>query len=69
MLNITTIDMLLSINEMELIEEIVLTLLATPQLVLFFEKYPNLKPVLLKDLLAWKKIYIVNYKRPCYQLN
>lgn len=55
MLNITTIDMLLSINEMELIEEIVLTLLATPQLVLFFEKYPNLKPVLLKDLLAWKK--------------
>lgn len=55
MLNITTIDMLLSINEMELIEEIVLTLLATPQLVLFFEKYPNLKPILLKDLLAWKK--------------
>jgi len=36
MLNLTTIDMLLSINEMEIIEEIVLTLLATPQLVIFF---------------------------------
>lgn len=55
MLNITTIDMLLSINEMELIEEIVLTLFATPQLVIFFEKYPNLKSILLNDLLKWKK--------------
>ncbi|HGJ5857835.1 ATPase RavA stimulator ViaA [Arsenophonus nasoniae] len=55
MLNIATIDMLLSINEVELIEEIVLTLLATPQLVIFFEKYPNLKSILLNDLLAWKK--------------
>lgn len=55
MLNLTTIDMLLSINEMEIIEEIVLTLLATPQLVIFFEKYPNLKNILLRDLLAWKK--------------
>ncbi|QBY41662.1 hypothetical protein QE197_00155 [Arsenophonus nasoniae] len=55
MLNIATIDMLLSINELELIEEIVLTLLATPQLVIFFEKYPNLKSILLNDLLAWKK--------------
>ncbi|WP_334470980.1 hypothetical protein [Arsenophonus sp. PmNCSU2021_1] len=36
MLNLTTIDMLLSINEMEIIEEIVLTLLATPQLVTSF---------------------------------
>lgn len=69
MLNLTTIDMLLSINEMEIIEEIVLTLLATPQLVIFFGKYPNLKKILLRDLLAWKKIYITNCKRPWYPLN
>lgn len=54
MLNLTMIDILLSINEMEIIEDIVLTLLATPQLVIFFEKYPNIKKILLRDLLAWK---------------
>lgn len=43
MLNLTTIDMLLSINEMEIIEEIVLTLLATPQLVIFLRSTLILK--------------------------
>ncbi|MFS1538794.1 MAG: hypothetical protein ACL7BU_08990 [Candidatus Phlomobacter fragariae] len=52
MLNLTTINMLLSINEMKLIEEIVLTLVTLPQLVIFFEKYPNLKRILLNNLLA-----------------
>ncbi|OTA19074.1 protoheme IX farnesyltransferase [Xenorhabdus beddingii] len=55
MLTLTTLDLLLSINEGELIEEIILMLLSTPQLVIFFEKYPRLKRALLKDLPAWKQ--------------
>ncbi|KMJ43908.1 hypothetical protein AB204_17150 [Xenorhabdus khoisanae] len=55
MLTLTTLDLLLSINEGELIEEIILILLSTPQLVIFFEKHPRLKQALLKDLPAWKQ--------------
>lgn len=62
MLNRTTIDMLLSINEIELIEEIILILLTIPQLVILFEKYPDLKHILLNDLLTWKKIYIASFR-------
>ncbi|QCR37712.1 ATPase RavA stimulator ViaA [Nissabacter sp. SGAir0207] len=55
MLSLHTLDMLLSINQSELIEEIIIGLLATPQLALFFEKFPRLKRALLKDLPAWKQ--------------
>lgn len=55
MLTLTTLDLLLSINEGELIEEIILILLSTPQLVIFFEKHPRLKQALLKDLPTWKQ--------------
>ncbi|MBI6548147.1 ATPase RavA stimulator ViaA [Xenorhabdus lircayensis] len=55
MLTLTTLDLLLSINEGELIEEIILTLLSTPQLVIFFEKFPRLKHALLKDLPSWQQ--------------
>ncbi len=55
MLSLATLDLLLSINEGQLIEEIILTLLATPQLAVFFEKHPRLKKALLRDLSGWKK--------------
>lgn len=54
MISLTTLDLLLSINEGEMIEEIILTLLASPQLAIFFEKYPRLKRALLKDIPGWK---------------
>ncbi|MDX7999781.1 ATPase RavA stimulator ViaA [Xenorhabdus sp. Reich] len=55
MLTLTTLDLLLSINEGELIEEIISTLLSSPQLVIFFEKFPRLKHALLKDLPGWQQ--------------
>ncbi len=38
MLTLSTIDMLLAINEGQLIEEVIITLLASPQLAVFFLK-------------------------------
>ena len=55
MLSLATLDLLLSINESQLIEEIIISLLATPKLAAFFEKHPRLKKALLKDLSGWKK--------------
>lgn len=55
MLTLSTLDMLLSINEGQLIEEVILGLLASPQLAVFFEKHPRLKQALLKDIHQWKK--------------
>ncbi|MDC9594209.1 ATPase RavA stimulator ViaA [Xenorhabdus sp. IM139775] len=55
MLTLATLDLLLSINEGELIEEIILALLGTPHLVIFFGKFPRLKHALLKDLPVWQQ--------------
>ncbi|MEQ4924676.1 ATPase RavA stimulator ViaA [Proteus hauseri] len=55
MLTLSTIDMLLAINEGQLIEEVIVALLASPQLAVFFEKHPRLKKALLKDIHQWKK--------------
>ncbi len=50
MLALTTLDLFLSINESELLDEFILTLLASPQLVVFLEKYPPFKKALLKRI-------------------
>ncbi|HEY0211578.1 ATPase RavA stimulator ViaA [Sodalis ligni] len=47
MLALTTLDMFLSINDSELLDNFILTLLASPQLAVFMEKYPSLKKALL----------------------
>ncbi len=55
MFSLDTLDILLSINENELIEEMVLGLLASPQLAFFFQKFPRIKQALMKDIPAWKQ--------------
>lgn len=55
MMSLASLELLLSVNESQLIEEIIISLLATPQLAIFFEKHPRLKKALLKDLSSWKK--------------
>ena len=55
MLSLATLDLLLSISESELIEEMVVGLLASPQLALFFEKFPRIKRALMKDIPGWKQ--------------
>lgn len=54
MLSLATLDMLLSISEGQLIDELVIGLLAAPQLAIFFEKFPRMKRALLKDIPSWK---------------
>ncbi|WP_034918243.1 MULTISPECIES: ATPase RavA stimulator ViaA [Erwinia] len=54
MISLETLSLFLAVSENELIEDVVLALLASPQLVLFFEKFPALKKALLKDLPRWK---------------
>ena len=54
-MSLQTIELLLSISETELIEEMIIGLLAAPQLALFFEKYPKIKRSFDKEVAAWKK--------------
>lgn len=54
MINVETLDMILAIGEGELIEEIIITLLAAPQLAVFFEKFPRLKKAVSEDLPRWR---------------
>lgn len=45
MISLDTLSLFLSINENDLVEELVITLLASPQLAIFFEKFPPSKPL------------------------
>ncbi|CAM4129768.1 ATPase RavA stimulator ViaA [Serratia silvae] len=54
MLSLETLDMLLSISEGDLIEELIIGMLATPQLVVFFKKFPAIRRAINRDLPHWK---------------
>jgi uncharacterized protein with von Willebrand factor type A (vWA) domain len=54
MLSLLSLNLLLSINEDEVIDELITHLLATPQMEVFFTSFPHLKNTLLKDLPTWK---------------
>ncbi|MBY4954089.1 ATPase RavA stimulator ViaA [Pantoea sp. DY-17] len=54
MISLETLSALLSIGETELIEELIIALLASPQLALFFEKFPRLKQAMMHDLPRWR---------------
>lgn len=56
MLSLETLDIILAISEAELIEEIILGLLAAPQLAVFFEKFPRLKNAMTKDIPRWREL-------------
>lgn len=55
MLSIETLDVILTIAEGELIEGIIVALLASPTLAVFFEKYPRLKKAVSEDLPRWRE--------------
>lgn len=55
MLDIETLDMVLSITEGELIDDMIIALLASPTLAAFFEKYPRLKKAVSEDLPRWRE--------------
>ena len=54
MISLEALSTLLSIGETELIEELILALLASPQLAMFFEKFPRLKQAMMRDLPRWR---------------
>lgn len=54
MLTLSALDTMLAISETGLVEELIVTLLAAPQLLAFFEKYPRLKKAIKNDLPRWK---------------
>lgn len=54
MLTLESLEMLLSIDENELLDDLVIALLATPQLATFLEQHPRMKAALLHDLPEWK---------------
>lgn len=55
MLTLDTLNVMLAVSEEGIIEEIILTLLASPQLAIFFEKFPRLKRAISDDLPAGAK--------------
>jgi uncharacterized protein with von Willebrand factor type A (vWA) domain len=55
MLTLDTLNVMLSVSEEGLIEEMLLTLLASPQLALFFEKFPRLKHAITEDIPRWRE--------------
>ncbi|WP_067700649.1 ATPase RavA stimulator ViaA [Erwinia sp. ErVv1] len=50
MISLDTLSLFFSINGNDLIEDLLVALMASPQLVLFFEAFPGLKKALLQDL-------------------
>lgn len=54
MISLETLSMFLAVSENDLIEELAIALLASPQLALFFEKFPALKKAIMRDLPKWK---------------
>lgn len=54
MISLDTLSMFLAVSENDLIEELVITLLASPQLAGFFNKYPGMRNALTRDLPQWK---------------
>ncbi|EHM50202.1 MAG: ATPase RavA stimulator ViaA [Yokenella regensburgei] len=55
MLTLDTLNVMLSVSEEGLIEEMLLALLASPQLALFFEKFPRLKHAITEDIPRWRE--------------
>lgn len=55
MLTLDTLNVMLAVSEEGIIEEIILTLLASPQLAIFFEKFPRLKRAISDDLPRWRE--------------
>lgn len=55
MLTLDTLNIALAVSEEGLIEEMLLALLVSPQLIVFFEKFPGLKKAVLDDFPRWRE--------------
>ncbi|EMW47263.1 hypothetical protein EC2770900_4133 [Escherichia coli 2770900] len=55
MLTLDTLNVMLAVSEEGLIEEMIIALLASPQLAVFFEKFPRLKAAITDDVPRWRE--------------
>ncbi|MFK3663150.1 ATPase RavA stimulator ViaA [Scandinavium sp. NPDC088450] len=55
MLTLDTLNVMLAVSEEGMIEEMIIALLASPQLAIFFEKFPRLKNALTEDIPRWRE--------------
>lgn len=49
------VNVMLAVSEEGMIEEMLLALLASPQLAVFFEKFPRLKNIIAADIPRWRQ--------------
>jgi len=54
MLSLSALDAILTISEVELIDGLLVAILAAPQVTAFFSRYPRLKQALLAEMPEWK---------------
>lgn len=64
MLTLDTLNVMLAVSEEGLIEEMIIALLASPQLAVFFEKFPRLKAAITDDVPAGVRRCAVGLKMP-----
>nr|WP_318383695.1 ATPase RavA stimulator ViaA [uncultured Enterobacter sp.] len=55
MLTLDTLNVMLAVSEEGLIEELIIALLASPQLAVFFEKFPKLRHAITEDIPRWRE--------------
>ena len=55
MLTLDALNALLAISEETIVEELIVALLASPQLAVFFEKFPKLRHVITEDVPRWRE--------------
>lgn len=55
MITLDTLNVMLTISEEALIEDLIIALLASPQLAVFFEKFPKLKHAITEDIPRWRE--------------
>ncbi|MGL4723843.1 MAG: ATPase RavA stimulator ViaA [Scandinavium sp.] len=55
MLTLDTLNVMLAVSAEGMIEEMIIALLASPQLAIFFEKFPRLKNALTEDIPRWRE--------------
>lgn len=60
MIPLDVLSSLLSVSGADLVEELIVVLLASPQLALFFEKFPHMKKALMREVPRWKSEMIAH---------
>jgi len=55
MITLDTLNVMLAVGEEGLIEELIVALLASPQLAVFFEKFPRLRRAITEDVPRWRE--------------